>query len=302
MLGREVVAHLHRQKFTAVLTPLRSVLDLTDVAAVNEYFLRHKPRCVFHLAAVVYGLLGNMKNQLNALAANTLINHNVLSACAAARVDKIVFAGTVAAYPYPYPALPLTEDMLWAGRPHQGEYGYAASKRHAIAHLEVLKTDLGIDYSAALLTNLYGPFDKFDDRSGHIVPSLMKKMHAAKATGGPLRVWGNPTTTRDFLHAEDAARALVLCLDEVTGPVNVCSGVTVRVADVVDALATAAGFNGQIVWESDKPVGIPERSVSDRILRPLGFRPVWDLRAGIRMTWDWFKKNYSSARIGGEAA
>ena len=301
MLGREVVAELRRQHFTEILAPPRSFLDLTDTAAVNAYFRRHKPKFVFHLAAVVYGLLGNMKNQLASLTRNSIVNQNVLSGCAAAQVAKIVFAGTVAAYPYPHPALPLTEDMLWEGRPHDGEYGYATSKRHAIAHLELLKSDLGIDYCAALLTNLYGPHDRFDINSGHVIASLIKKMHAALA-GDPFRVWGDGSAKRDFLHVEDAARALVLCLDKVSGPANVCSGVTVRMAEVVNALAAAAGFTGQTIWEANKPVGIRERSVSDRILRAQGFRPVWDLASGVHMTWNWFAKNFSAARVGARAA
>ena len=302
MLGQAVVAELQRQGFTSILAPSRAMLDLTDAHAVSEFFCSHKPANVFHLAAVVFGLLGNMRNQLTAFSGNTIVNQNVLSACCESRVAKVVFAGTVAAYPYPYPALPLTEEMFWSGRPHRGEFGYAASKRHAIVHLELLKSEQGIDYCAALLTNLYGPHDRFDDHSGHVIPSLIKKMHSAVTTGDPFRVWGDGTATRDFLHVEDAARALVLCLEKGAGLVNVSSGVAVRLGEVTAALATAAGFTGRTVWETDKPVGIQDRWVCNRLLTGYGYRPQWDLASGLQMTWEWYLNNLSSARMNRQAA
>ncbi len=189
MLGGAVVAELTAAGYRNVLSPGRDALDLLDTGAVAAYLRRHKPYWVFHLASVVYGLLGNMRNQFSALADNTLINHNVLSAAGAARVRKIFYAGSVAAYPHPYPSLPLREEMLWQGKPHRGEYGYACAKRHALSYLEILHESAGIDYCYGLLTNLYGPKDRFDDSNGHVVPSLIRRLHAARRDEGEFRVW-----------------------------------------------------------------------------------------------------------------
>jgi GDP-L-fucose synthase len=299
MLGRAVIRELRSQGYTNLLTPSRADLDLADAGAVECYFARHKPAAVFHLAAVVYGLLGNMKNQISALLGNTAMNTHVLNGCVTARTAKIVFAGSVASYPYPYPALPLTEDMLWAGKPHGGEYGYATAKRHAMTHLDLIKQDHGIDSCTALLTNLYGPHDRFDDYSGHVVPSLIKKLYDSCANDTPLKVWGDGRATRDFLYVDDAARAIVLCLHEMTGAVNISSGREIRIADVVTALVAAARFRGPVIYETDKPVGIPVRSVCNRLLKSRGFQPEWDLDRGIQSTWDWFVKNHAAARLGG---
>jgi GDP-L-fucose synthase len=296
MLGRAVVAELAAAGYRNVLAPGRDELDLLDTRAVTAYLGRHKPHWVFHLASVVYGLLGNMRNQLPALADNTLINHNVLSAAGAARVRKVFYAGSVAAYPHPYPALPLREEMLWQGVPHRGEYGYACAKRHALAYLEVLHEVLGIDYCYGVLTNLYGPHDRFDDSNGHVVPSLIRRLHAARRDAEEFRVWGDGAARRDFMHAHDAARAVLAGMREVTGVMNISSGTTAAVRDVVGILVEVAGFRGRVAWQADKPVGIAERSVCDRILRGQGFSCAYDLEAGLAATWGWYESHADSVR------
>jgi GDP-L-fucose synthase len=296
MLGRALVAELAAAGYRNVLTPGRDELNLTDTRAVAAYMRRHRPQWVFHLASVVYGLLGNMRNQFPALADNTLINHNVLTAAGAARVQKIFYAGSVAAYPHPYPSLPLREDMLWLGKPHHGEYGYACAKRHALSYLEILHEVAGIDYCYGLLTNLYGPDDRFDDSNGHVVPSLIRRLHAARRGGGEFSVWGSGTARRDFMHARDAARAALVGMQKVSGVMNICSGTTATIREVASKLVESAGFRGPVVWEADRPVGIVERSVCNRILRAHDFSCVYDLDSGLRETWHWYETHADSAR------
>jgi GDP-L-fucose synthase len=296
MLGRALIAELAASGYRNILAPVREELDLLDTRAVASYMNRHRPHWVFHLASVVYGLLGNMRNQLPAIADNTLINHNVLSAVGAARVRKVFYAGSVASYPYPYPALPLREEMLWHGRPHGGEYGYACAKRHALSYLEILRDVVGLDYCYGVITNLYGPHDRFDDANGHVVPSLIRRLHAANQAGEEFSVWGDGTARRDFMHVHDAARAIRLGMEEVTGVMNVCSGVTSSIRDVVDALVAAADYRGRVVWQADKPVGITDRSVCDDILRAHGFACDFDLPTGLATTWEWYDAHADSAR------
>jgi GDP-L-fucose synthase len=296
MVGRALQAELRDQGCVRILVPSRGELDLLDSVATHEYFREHRPRLVFHLASVVFGLFGNMKNQFLALADNTLLNHNVLTACAAVGVRKIFFAGTVAAYPFPYQGLPLAEAMLWEGVPHYGEFGYANAKRHALAYLEILRREADIDFFYGLLTNLYGPGDRFDDRFGHVVPSLIVKLNRAKWTGEPFQVWGDGSATRDFMHARDAARAILLGMERISGVANISSGVAVPIRDVVAALVRAARYRETVAWQTDKPVGVPERSVSNAVLRGIGFECAYTLETGIKDTWDWFERNADSVR------
>jgi GDP-L-fucose synthase len=296
MLGQALIKELKTEGYQNILAPGRDELDLLDNQAVTAYMDQQRPYWVFHLASVVYGLLGNMRNQIVALSDNTLINHNVLSAAGQVRVKKIFYAGSVAAYPYPYPALPLCEEMLWRGVPHRGEYGYASAKRHALAYLEVLHEAAGIDYCYGVLTNLYGSNDRFDDRNGHVIPSLIHRLHVALRSGADFRAWGDGSARRDFMHARDAARAILVGMHNVTGLMNISSGTTASVRDVVDVLVGVAGYRGRVVWQPDMPVGIPERSVCNRILRAHGFTCEYDLESGLGATWDWYEAHAQSVR------
>ncbi len=297
MLGKALRQELATQGFTRVYTPRRSELELLDTKATSTYFSQLRPNYVFHLASVVFGLLGNQRNQIKAISENTILNHNVLLAAAEAGVSKLFFAGTVASYPFPFPRLPLTEDMLWQGSPHSGEFGYAHAKRHALAYLEVFSKEAGMEFLYGLLTNLYGPEDRFDDQNGHVIPSLIKKTDAAKANGSDFSVWGDGAATRDFMYTQDAARAIMIAFEAGCGIANICSGQSVSIREAVAALVAAARFEGNIVWQLDKPVGVPARTVSDAVLQNLGFKPRVGIEDGMRLTWEWFQQHRESIRV-----
>jgi GDP-L-fucose synthase len=77
---------------------------------------------------------------------------------------------------------------------------------------------------------------------------------------------------------------------------NISSGTTTTIRDVVAGLVRAAGFNGRVVWQTDMPVGIPERSVCNRILREHGFSCTHDLESGLLNTWNWYESHANLVR------
>jgi GDP-L-fucose synthase len=296
VLGTALVGQLQRWDRCTLLTPTHRELDLLNAEAVTEYFRAHKPNALIHLAALVFGLKGNLSNQLLALHVNTLMTANVLSAVVTAPIEYVFYAGTVASYPFPYPSLPLVESMLFNGVPHHGEYGYGMAKRHSYAYLRLLSTELGIKNCMGVFTNLYGPNDRFNLETGHVVPSLVAKVHEAKRLGLPLDVWGDGSATRDFLHVSDAARAIMLCIEaKYEGILNISSGRAVSIRCVAEILARAANVP-QLAFSHGQPVGIPARVVDNTKLHGLGFREEIDLAEGLAMTYRWYHDNYSSAR------
>jgi GDP-L-fucose synthase len=288
MLGRHVARILQGYRDTQILTPTRHDLNLEDHGAVSAYFEAHQPDYVFHLAAKVHGLGGNLSFPLETLSANIRINDSVLSACAINSVKKIFFAGTVASYGYPYESVPLIEDVAFNGAPHRGEFGYAMAKRIALTYLEMLADKYKKQFVYGMFTNLYGPHDRFDENFGHVVPSLVLKLKKATDANQDLSVWGRPDTTRDFLHAHDAARAAVLLMEKGEGQFNIASGIETRMSELVSALLAASGRQPEVIWESDKPVGIARRFCDVERLRRLEFQPSFDIVSGLADTWNWF--------------
>lgn len=297
LLGTSIVNELKNQGFINVFCPTSSELNLLNNDMVEVWFVDNKPEYVFHLASLVYGLKGNLDNQLKSIHQNTQINLNLFNACGEHGVKKIFFAGTVASYPYPYPSLPLKEEFFMDGEPHTGEYGYAIAKRHALSYLKILKQTKNIDYCYGIFTNLYGINDKFDTDGGHVIPSLIKKsIDAMKDGQRVLNVWGNKDTKRDFLNSKDAATAALLCMQKANEIVNISSGRTISMGEIVEYIQIY--FNNDLIieWDYNAPIGIAERSVSNEKLLSYGFKSDISMKSGVLQTLKWAEAHYDVLR------
>jgi len=296
MVGGHLLAHLRAAGFKNVVAIDSRACDLMERAVVRACFERVRPAYVFHCAAYVAGIMGNLRNQALSFLRNTLINTHVIEASHICGVRKITVMGTVAMYPDPMPSNPLREETVWQGEPHGSERGYAHAKRGMLAQLDVYRESYGLRYACALSTNLYGPNDRFDSENGHVIPSLVRKCFEAQQSGQKVTVWGDGSARRDFLHVEDTARGLRLIMDRIDGPVNLASGQTHSIRDIVNILEEHAGLAGRVVWDTSKPTGQIFRAFDISRLREAGFVPAIEMGSGLRATYDWYKVHVSTAR------
>ena len=297
LLGRAVLAALTEAGIGEVHAPGRSELDLTDRARVQAYVSNLRPQTIIHLASLVFGLGGNSRNQMRSLSHNSAINDNLLTALKECPAKRLFFAGTVASYPFPYASMPLREEEFFNGLPHRGEFGYAMAKRQAWAYLEILAEDTGLEFTYGILTNLYGPGDRFDIENGHVVPSLIAKAYEASGTAGSLRVWGDGSATRDFLYVADAARAILHYLSQPQSErlVNISSAEEVTIGKL--ALTIAANFDHLPVdFDHSGAVGIPKRVIDNSRLLASGFSGFTSLDEGIARTCRWYAENQGDIR------
>lgn len=270
--------------------------DLLNWNATRAFFLTQRPDYVFHLAARVYGIMGNMRNKGSSFLDNTWINTHTIEAARLAGVRKIVAMGTGSVYPYPSPGLPLTEDMVWSGKPHWSEDSYAHAKRAMLAQLIAYEEQYEVPYAFVISGNLYGPNDKFDPEFGHVTPALVRKFYEAKLAGSEVIVWGHGTAQRDFMHSADAARALLAILRHVEGPVNMASGVVHTIRDIVDVLTAITSLTDKVAWDTCKPDGQDYRAYDLSRLSTTGFRPEVSLQDGLRQTYEWYAAHAGRAR------
>lgn len=271
--------------------------DLTDWHATKHYFSAHKPDYVFHMAACVYGIMGNMKNKGRSYLENTLINTHTVEASHLAGVKKIVAMGSGCVYPYPPPGEPLKEAMIWLGPPHASEDSYAHSKRAMYAQLEAYKENYDLPYAFVISGNMYGPGDKFDPEYGHVTPALVRKFYEAKQNDTDVSVWGNGSAKRDFMYSKDAGRALVAIMQSLEGAVNLGSGHVHAIRDIVEILEDEADMKGRVAWDASKPNGQEYRSYDLSALRSTGFSPRYTLDQAVRETYRWYAANVTTARI-----
>ena len=213
-----------------------------------------------------------------------------------AEVKKVVAMGTASMYPDPEPGLPLAEGDVWKGPPYSSEYGYAQAKRGMLAQLQAYESSYGMPYAFAFSTNLYGPHDRFNTETGHVIPSLVKKFHDAKQQKTLVTVWGDGSAHRDFLYVKDAVRALYVIMNNVTGPVNLATGMTRTIRDVVDILAAYTGMKEQIVWDTSKPSGYIFRAYDVSRLRVAGFKCYYALEQALPETYEWYASHCGVVR------
>jgi GDP-L-fucose synthase len=269
--------------------------DLTDFAATCAAFERHRPELVFHLAARVRGIMGNHGVHGQAYLDNIRIGTNAIEAARLAGARKVVAMGSSAVYGDAV-TLPMRESEVWTGPPHPSEAGYAHAKRAMLAQLESYHDQWGLDYAYCISTNLFGPNDRFDERYGHVLPSLISKFHRAVRGGERLTVWGTGAPRRDFLYVKDAARALLLIAEAFTGPINLATGVSMSIRETVELIADVSGYSGEVEWDATKPDGQRLRDYDVTRLAALGFTPRWTLREALAETFAWFDANAATAR------
>ena len=274
----------------------RQDCDLLDRDATMALWRKLKPNLVFHLAGWVAGVQGNLSNAGRAFYENSQINLNVIEASREVGVSKVVAAGTTAVYSDDAPR-PMRENDIWIGAPHGSERAYAHSKRAMLAQLEAYQAQYGLSFCYMICTNLYGPNDRFDERFGHVVPSLISRFERAQRENrDEIVIWGDGTPTRDFVFADDAASAFVAAAAAGEGAYNVATGTTVTIRGLVDTLADVFDFSGRIVWDTSKPSGQLQRSYCVDRLTGMGWSPQTSLRDGLGATAEWYRANRASAR------
>jgi len=293
VLGRALVSAL-RQSGETVSTISSGEVDLRDRDRTIEAIRSLQPKRIYHLAAKVHGLGGNSAFQAEMFADNVRINMNVIDAAHEAECETFVGISTVAIYSSQAPK-PVSEQSVWDGPPHASERAYGQAKRAMLAQLEAYKGQYDMSFVYPILTNIYGPHDRFDAVHGHVVPSLIAKFHAAVRDGTHVDVWGTGRAERDFIFADDAAAAIIQAADLGDGPINIATGKVVPIRRIVEILGDHTGVS-DIRWDDSKPDGQLERSYDVGKLAALGFEAATSIEAGLRETYDWYAANFPNVR------
>lgn len=293
-LGTHTVRLLERKGYS--VTPTTKGVNLLDERAVTKDMNMASERkgeidVAVHLAATVGGIEDNRKYPFRFLRDNILIGLNVLNTCRAFEVPEVITAGSVCSYPLKA-SQPLQESDIWNGYPEPTNGAYGIAKRvllEATASLEV-ETKQAVVGTHLIFANLYGPEYKAD--ASHVIPQLIRKFMRATDDGDDtVTVWGDGTPTRDFLYVEDAAKAILMVIEQgvVFPAINVGSGEVISIGALAVLIAEKVGFNGRIVFDKSKPNGQGNRLLGTEIANAMGWLPQVPFKVGLEMTIDWYK-------------
>jgi GDP-L-fucose synthase len=297
-VGRVLCEKLRDRGAGGLVAPRSSEYDLTRPDDVGKLFAEAAPDLVIHLAARVGGIGANMAHPAELYLSNLLMGTYVIEEARRRDVAKTVVLGTICAYPK-FTPVPFQESELWNGYPEETNAPYGLAKKALLVHGQANRLQYGQDVIHLLLTNLYGPGDKFNPGVSHVIPALIKKFVDANEAGADrVDVWGSGTATREFLYVDDAAEAIALAAEryDSSEPVNVASGREIAIKDLAEMIASVVGFDGELVWDVAKPDGQPRRGLdTTRATREFGFVSQMPLEDGLRKTVEWYLDNRASA-------
>jgi len=291
LVGSAIVRRLQQDGYTNLILRGREALDLTDGAAVNNFFAAERPEYVFLAAALVGGILANSTRPAEFIYENLAIQTNVIDAAYRSGVTKLQFLGSSCVYPKQTPQ-PIREECLLTSPLEPTNEWYAIAKIAGIKMAQAYRRQYGFRAISLMPTNLYGPNDNFDLESSHVVPALIHKFHQAKLTQArEVVIWGTGTPRREFLHVDDFAAAavfLMLHYDE-EAIINVGTGQDMTISELTGVIADIVGYHGHLTFDSTRPDGIARKLLDVSRLRSLGWTPQIPIRDGIAATYQAFQ-------------
>jgi GDP-L-fucose synthase len=277
-------------------TPDRRTLDLRRQADVLAWLKRSRPDAIIVAAAKVGGIHANARFPVAFLADNLAIAQNVIGGAAETGVARLIFLASSCIYPRDA-AQPIREESLLTGPLEPTNQWYALAKIAGLKLTEAYRQEQGLNYFTAIPANLYGPGDNFDPLMSHVIPALIRRMHEARLARLPaIPIWGSGTPTREFMHVDDCADALVHLLKTYAEgtPVNIGVGDEISIRAIAETVATITGYDGRLEFDAAKPDGMPRKCLDGTRLAATGWRGGRPLKDGIDSAYRYFLDHIAS--------
>ena len=302
MVGSAIVRNLESKGYTNIIKGTRDDIDFSVQADVDAYFASQEPEYVFLAAAKVGGIKANSEYKAEFITKNLQIQTNLIEASYNFGVKKLLFLGSSCIYPK-FATQPITEDQLMTGPLEPTNDAYAIAKIAGVMMCQAYRQQYGFNAISLMPTNLYGPNDNFDLETSHVLPAMIAKFHYMKENGytidmggpwyGSVKLWGDGSAMREFLHVDDLAEACYVCMQKYDEPehINVGTGEDVTIKELAHTISDVVGFMGDIEWDTTKPNGTPRKVLNVDKIKSLGWEPKIGLREGIKATYQWYKEN-----------
>ena len=294
LVGSAIIRMLKKKGFDNILSTPSSNWDLRNQDDVNRFFRINQPEYVFLAAAKVGGIGANSEQPADFIYDNLMIQTNIIDAAYRNGVKKLLFLGSSCIYPK-FANQPITEDQLMTSALEPSNDAYAISKIAGVKMCQAYRKQYGFNAIAVMPTNLYGPNDNFDHNSGHVLPAFISKFHGSleKSEHWVVKLWGDGSPKREFLHVDDLAEACYVCMERYDSEkiINVGTGVDVTIKELANVIVDVTGYKNNYEWDTSKPNGTPRKVLNVDRIKSLDWQPKISLREGIELTYEWYLEN-----------
>jgi GDP-L-fucose synthase len=300
LVGSAIVRNLLNLGYENLILVNRSELDLEKQREVDDFFQEKRPDYVFLAAAKVGGIRANMEFPTEFFIKNMRIELNIIESSYNHAVKKLCYLGSSCIYPKDSKQ-PIKETSLLSGTLEKTNEPYALAKIAGLKLCEYFNQQYDTRFITTMPASVYGIHDNFSTTNGHVLPSLISKIHSAKVNSDPeVSVWGTGEPRREFINSDDLATALIFLMNSYDGYdlINIGVRKDYRIIDIVDLLCEIINYKGTIVLDKTKPDGVKAKLLDSSKIFNLGWQPKIDFKSGLSQTYSWFKSNaHSSSRI-----
>ncbi len=299
MVGSAIVRKFNAIGEEDLLLRTRNELDLTNEAAVHEFYEKEKPQTAIIAAARVGGIHANSTYPAEFIQENLAIALHNIHAAWKNGVKRLLFLGSSCIYPRGVEQ-PMKEEALLTNKPEPTNEAYAIAKICGLKLCEFYRQQYGVLFHSAMPTNLYGPGDYYHPENSHVIPALVRRIHFAKENNDPeVVIWGTGKPKREFLHVDDLAEGIlhVLRLDDPPDWVNIGYGEDLPIGELAQLIAKTVGYEGKLVFDFSKPDGIPRKLMDNTLLQSTGWKPSIDLEAGLQTAYEDFSQRLADGTL-----
>ncbi len=296
LIGSAIVRTLQSSGYNNLLLRTHQELELTNTLLVDQFFDKYKPKYVFLAAGKVGGIVENKTYPADFIRTNLNIQLNVMNAAQKNNINKLIFFGSSCMYPRECKQ-PMAEDILLSGQPEPTSIAYAIAKLAGLQMCLAYNKQFNEQRFIPVIPNsAYGPHDNFDPHSGHVLSALITRFHKAKSEGTKsVTLWGSGNPRREFIHADDIAKASLWLLENDTKniplPINIGVDYDVSIKELALMIADIVGYEGVIEWDLSKPDGTPRKLLDSSRMRFLGWKSEIDFKDGLKETYNWYLKH-----------
>ena len=259
MLGSAILKFV-KNKNLKILIAKRKNLDLEDFNSVEKWFKKNKPDYVIIAAAKAGGIIDNSNYPVDYMLVNTKIQTNIISLSHKYNVKRLVFIGSSCIYPK-FSKVPIKETELLC--------------------------QLADNFSCVMPTNLFGPNDKYDERS-HVIPALIKRMHHAKLNNDlNVKVWGDGRPKREFLYVEDCAKIICKILMSLNYHklINIGTGKDITIKKLAETIKKIVGFKGKLIFDKKMPNGVMRKTMDISKIKKFKYDKFTDFEKALKLTY-----------------